>query len=682
MPLAKLAIFLCLGIIIAEAVDISLPLFQFVFVIVSMTMCVATYTHRRSRITTSILIYIITILLGFLSYAVHTKEYTYQHYSDITENDILIVDVGSKKLNQKNIQCNVTVIYTGRTIDSLSACKGNLLVYFPLTHAEQIKEGSIILIPNNAYKIFENPNPLTFNYKEFLSRKKIYEQAYAYEDQYSIISQNDPNPISKITNASKAHIQKLLDRYINKTDNKAIAQAMLLGDRSLVDDDLNDSYSNTGAIHILAVSGLHVGIVGLIIVALLKPFRSVKFSDGITFLIALSAIWLYVYMTGAGPPSLRAAIMYTAVLAAPVFRKYLNTYNTIGAAAGAILIYNPHQLFTVSFQFSFIAVLSIIFFFPYLDRQYISSNKIKRRAYQLIILSVSAQVLLTPLSIYYFHKFPLLFWLSGMIAVPLAFFILLVSIIMIISSCVPYVADMITPIAGYVLDTSLSLLNFGIYKINQFPYTIIDDIWIDRSGLAIVYSALILLMIGLKKEKAKWIYASIALLSIYGLMHRYTKNETWKSESIIVYHIYKNSIAEYIHNGYRTYLSHSIEKENTETWNCRNYRTSNMVIDTLSKTDREIEELHGLLYINNHLILINPSDQLLKYESKHTIDLYIINNDNYNLHKAVLSKFKIDQVVIDGSVIKSKYRLKKLLDKNSIRYHDTADGAFIYKMNV
>ena len=682
MPLAKLSIFLCLGIITAESIDISHHQFGYVIGVIGLIILLAIYFHNSSRVAASSLIYISTILIGAATYTVHTKEFVHQHYSDIESNDILIVEVKSKKLNQNNIQCNVRVEYTGNHIDTLIQCNGHLLVYFPIAKADQVEEGSIILLPNNAYKIFENPNPLTFDYKKYLSRKKIYEQAYAYDGQYSILSQNELTFVNKIASKSKRHIQSLIDAYVTKTNNKAIAQAMLLGDRSLVGDDLNTSYSNTGAIHILAVSGLHVGIVGLIIVALLKPFRGLRYSANITLAIALLSIWLYVFMTGSGPPSVRAAAMYTTVLAAPIAGRYLNTYNTIGAAAVGILLYNPHQLFTVSFQFSFMAVLSIIFFFPYLDKLYISPNKLMRKAYQLIILSVSAQILLTPLSIYYFHKFPLLFWLSGMVAVPMAFFILLVSIVMILSSIIPYISEVVTPIAGQILDTSLSFLNYCIDTINQFPLTIIDNIWIDKMGLSIVYSGLFLLMIGLKKEKAKLVYACIGILIAYGFFHFYNKNKEWQEESIIVYHIHKNSIAEYIHNGYLTYLSHSIEKENTETWNCRNYRTYKTVVDTLSKDHSGIEERYGLHNIKGHLVIINPEQQLLDYSCDHTIDLYIINNDNFKLHKSLLDQFNINQVVIDGSVIKSKFRLKKFLEEKSIQFHDTADGAFIYKMKV
>ena len=164
---------------------------------------------------------------------------------------------------------------------------------------------------------------------------------------------------------------------------------------------------------------------------MLRPLRRFRHSDNIVFLLALCSIWLYVYMTGCGPPSLRAGLMYSTILAAPLCQKYANVYNTISAAAMAILLWNPHQLFTVSFQFSFIAVISIIFFFPYLDRQFLCSSKLIKRAYQFIILSISAQILLTPLSIYYFHKMPLFFWLSGMIAVPAAFLILMTSVIMV-----------------------------------------------------------------------------------------------------------------------------------------------------------------------------------------------------------------------------------------------------------
>jgi competence protein ComEC len=681
MPLAKLSVMICLGIAIADMLSISVSDLILLCSISAILLLSGIYYHFRNRTVSSILMFVTTFCIGILVHTAHAKEFNYNHYSKKENNKVLFVEIKSKKLNKKNIQCTTRVLYSGNTLDSLSKCDGHLLVYFPIEDAYRIKEGIRIILPNNAYKIFENPNPLTFDYKEFLSRKKIYQQAYAYSDQYTIVSQSNLNVFKRIAYKSKNHIQNLLNEYVTDNQNKAIAQAMLLGDRSLVDDDLNAAYSDTGAIHILAVSGLHVGIVGLIILFLLKPFKGFRYSNNITFLIALLAIWLYVFMTGSGPPSIRAAAMYSAFLAAPIVGKYLNPYNTIGTAATAILLYNPNQLFTVSFQFSFIAVLSIIFFFPLLDKMLLSENKIIRKLYQLVILSVSAQLLLTPLSIYYFHKFPLLFFISGMVAVPMAFVILMISIVMTISSCIPFISDVVTPLIAELLNLALYFLNFSIHWINEFPYTIIDNIWIDKNGLLLSYSALLFLVIGLKIKKAKLVYLFFGILIFLGLIHRHHKIKIWEEASINVYHIYKNNIVEYISNGYRSYLCHNIEKESTERWNCRNYRTKNMVVDTMSIDKRNnIEMKYGLYNIKDKLIIVDPSSELKKYRVRDSIELYIITNDNYELHKTLISKNNIKQIVIDGNVIKNKYRFKKIAEEKNILFHDTADGAYLYKL--
>jgi uncharacterized membrane protein YphA (DoxX/SURF4 family) len=268
-----------------------------------------------------------------------------------------------------------------------------------------------------------------------------------------------------------------------------------------------------------------------------------------------------------------------------------------------------------------------------------------------------------------------------MVAVPMAFVILMISIVMTISSCIPFISDVVTPLIAYLLNLALYFLNFSIHWINEFPYTIIDNIWIDKNGLLLSYSALLFLVIGLKIKKAKLVYLFFGILIFLGLIHRHHKIKIWEEASINVYHIYKNNIVEYISNGYRSYLCHNIEKESTERWNCRNYRTKNMVVDTMSIDKRNnIEMKYGLYNIKDKLIIVDPSSELKKYRVRDSIELYIITNDNYELHKTLISKNNVKQIVIDGNVIKNKYRFKKIAEEKNILFHDTADGAYLYKL--
>jgi len=682
MPLAKIAILLCLGIIIAYYVPIGEINLKWLFLSACCSLIFAIVSFHSNRSLSSIFILLVCILMGILTYESHQMYYDHNHFSKIAQpDDILIITIDNVNVNSKNIQCKSTVSYAGPSIDTLQRVGGKILVYFPLEEEINLFSGVSLALVNNSYGIFENNNPLTFDYKAFLANKKIYHQSYAYEGGYTILSYDQKNIISGTSDRSRNYVKVLLDNYIHDDKNRAIARAMLLGDRSLVDDELNRAYSDTGAIHILAVSGLHVGLVGWFVLMLLKPIQRFRYTEVIISFIAIMSIWLYVLMTGSGAPSMRAAAMYSCVLGAPLFRRYLSTYNTIGAAAIGILLLNPNQMMTISFQFSFIAVVSIIFFFPHVQKTLTWNSRVANYIWQLVALSISAQILLAPLSIYYFHKFPLLFWLSGIVAIPAAGMIIGLGIALVLTSLIPFVSAYITPIVGQLLEWVITGLNFSINLIDSIPHNIVDGIWIDRISLLILYFGLLIAMIGMTKKKAILIYACAGLFFLQGCYHLYETNKIWKEKNLVVYHIYKNSIAEFIAGGDRTYLLHNVNKESTENWNCKNFRMSKKVNKLTELSEKKIETRHGLIAIDTTLILVNPTKELLNHTVSEEIDLYFYTDDEIEIAKSIIEKYAIKKIVIDGSNIFTKKKIKGLLEERGIEYHDTAiSGAFVYEL--
>jgi hypothetical protein len=276
---------------------------------------------------------------------------------------------------------------------------------------------------------------------------------------------------------------------------------------------------------------------------------------------------------------------------------------------------------------------------------------------------------------------PLFFWLSGMIAVPAAFLILMTSVIMVFSSLIPVVNSVVTPIIGDLLDMLIGVLNWSINRINEIPHLIIDKVWIDDIGLFVCYTGLGLFMIGLKYKRAKILYLSIAILIAYGIHHNVMKSQKQEESTIIAYYIHKNSIIEYINGGHHTYLHHDIDKASTEDWNCRNFRTYNMVQSKVTPKEMGVEQMLGLHLIEDKLILINPDKELLSYQLTKPIDLFIINNNDLKLNKSIIENYKIKQIVIDGAVYKSKKYLKEYLQEKDIAFHDTKESAFTYRLN-
>jgi competence protein ComEC len=316
---------------------------------------------------------------------------------------------------------------------------GRVLTYFskPTVDTLDIQYGTELLLAN-APRIVDPPmNPEEFDYQRYLANQQIFHQHFVGTNPIEVLGQNPSNPVLHKAYQLRSFYRDKLSENIAGEQEQSIVLALLLGIKDGLDHDLKEAFSAAGAMHILAVSGLHVGIIFLVLSSMFSFLKTRGGKKGIFLflLINLAALWLYALLAGASPSVLRASTMFSMILLTQSFSRKSNIYNSLALAAFVLLIYDPFLLFSVGFQLSFLAVFGIVFIQPKLSRLLVFDSWLMQKGWELTAVSIAAQLATFPLGLLYFHRFPNFFLISNLVVIPGAFAILFVGVFFFLIGC-------------------------------------------------------------------------------------------------------------------------------------------------------------------------------------------------------------------------------------------------------
>jgi competence protein ComEC len=292
-----------------------------------------------------------------------------------------------------------------------------------------LHSGDTLLVPGKWQPIRNAGNPFEFDYATYCRRNNIYFQQSCSPPDIRLYAANDPGHLSFI-DRSHNYCMAQLDNYLPDPKARGLIQAMILGDEVNLDEDLRQSYSETGIVHIIAISGGNVTIFFVVISFLLRWLKNKKHL-WISYALAFPLVWFYVIMAGAQPSAIRAAVTFSLLAFAVIFDKNNNSLNLLFATAFILLLFDPAWLFALGFQLSLVAVLSIILFYKPIYRRYTPKYKVVKKLWSAIAISIAAEILVAPLVIYYFHTFPLLFLPANVAAFLFMGLVLILGIIII-----------------------------------------------------------------------------------------------------------------------------------------------------------------------------------------------------------------------------------------------------------
>ncbi|MFT4971580.1 MAG: competence protein ComEC [Paraglaciecola sp.] len=574
-----------------------------------------------------------------------------------------------------------------RLADNSVAANGNILLYVPIDSlSKKLAYGDQIGVAGIPRSISPPTNPYAFDYQSYLHFKNIHHQLFVKEGHWRILGKNEGNPILKTAFQLRKNFIETLRKYLKNDNQFSVGSALILGYKDEITDEIRTAYAGTGAMHVLAVSGLHVGLVFLILNTLLKVFNSNKIGWRVLRVtLLLSGIWAFAILTGASPSVLRAGTMFTFVTIGISLKQPTNIYNTLAGSAVFLLAYEPLLLMNVGFQMSYLAVIGIVYFQPKIAERWLIKNRIGNYLWQLVAVSFAAQLMTLPLSLYYFHQFPCYFWLSGLIVVPAAGVILSAGILL-------FIFEAISPILGvpfgWFLDALIAVVNWCIFLIEQFPFSVIRGIWVS-GFLAFLLYLIIFSLIGLfNTYRWKWIMVGSGIFAFASLISAFRGFQKIGNQQIIVYDVYKNSLIDFV-NGRDCYtLQNEDISEKTVSFAAQNNRWE-MGIEHFEMVNFSEDSLHifnnwrfkegRIQFFNQDFAIIDRSlvDDFLSI--KITVTHLLIRNTPYLKMGDLLEVFNFKTIIFDGS--NKSYQVKKWqkeCDELGLKpWYTAEDGAFI-----
>lgn len=400
--------------------------------------------------------------------------------------------------------------------------------------------GDILLIPAVYHALDPPYNPGEFDYKLFMENRQTYFQSYVPTDQYEVLKVKAGHPIISFALSLRRKLIKKYNNYLPDQDAAALASTLILGYRADLNKDVVEAYSKTGTMHVLSVSGMHVGIVFLVLSFLLRTLDKNKVLIYVRILLIITAIWFYSLISGFSSPVCRAALMISFVLIGKALNKNQNSYNLIAISAFFLLLYYPYYLFDVGFQLSYLAVCGLVYFHPKIHHSFYFENRFADYIWSYCALSIAAQLATFPLSLYYYHQFPLYFLLSNLLIV------LPVTIIMysgILLLAIPF--DSILLLLGKFLSGLINLTNDILFRIENLPFASLSGIWLSGFQL-FVLCVLILTMVFWTEFRQKFIVWTAIIISMILFMSiSLDRIQNFRREELIVFNIRNNFAIAY-----------------------------------------------------------------------------------------------------------------------------------------
>ena len=324
-------------------------------------------------------------------------------------------------------------------------------------------------------------NPGEFDLQQYNANRQIYFQATIGSDNVTLLTHEPTNRLLRAAFNARQWAEGIIAMHIEGVRARAIASAFVLGVTDGLDNELMDAYASTGAMHVLSVSGLHVGIVYWLLMLIFKPFERRR-ARWPLLVVSLTVLWSYAFITGICASVLRAVVMFSFASIARAWNYRMNIYNILAATVCVLLIIDPFMITSVGFQLSFVAVLGIVAIQPRLYQLWEPTSWLWDEIWKLISVSIAAQVATLPLCLFYFHQFPNYFLLTNLFIVPGSFLVLIMGIMLLAVSA----ADVVAGFIGGLLEMVIDSLNYLIFLVEKLPASVIENIFISPFQVAIL----------------------------------------------------------------------------------------------------------------------------------------------------------------------------------------------------
>lgn len=668
----KFTICLVVGILIyyyhTVSVQIAFAINLISFILLSIVYFINKKLNKRT-ISFGVLTALTLINLGILTATIHNEKNHKNHYTKFYNND-------NEQL--QNIKFKIRTVlkpgnYYQKYIIEFIAINDKIVSGKSLLNVEidssdtSLKVDDVLTTRTSIKNLIPPLNPHQFDYKTYLKKQHIYHQLFIKKNEILILSRTKHSILGYAAKLRES-INIKLKNYSFKDDELAIINALLLGQRQDISKNIYDSYVQAGAIHILAVSGLHIGIILLILNLLFKSLERTKQGKTIKTILIVSLLWCFAIVAGLSASVTRAVTMFSMVAIGMNLKRPSNVYNILAISIFVLLLIKPLFLFDVGFQLSYLAVFAIVWIQPLLYAVWLPKYWILDKFWQIFTVTIAAQFGILPVSLYYFHQFPGLFFVSNLIIIPFLGLILGFGLLVIFLSIFDWLPYILAKIFGLLIGLMNDFVSFisdqEAFLFKNIPFS-----------LTLVITCYLLIIASVKfYQKKTYKYLMSTLIAVVVFI------------SSLIYNTYKISNNEFLvfHKSRFTLIGIKQAEHFTLHHNLNNIDFENEKLITNYKIGSWVEtiETHSIqsIYkINKKLILVVDSLGIYKTSFKPNYVL-LRNSPKINLNR-LIDTLQPEVIIADGSNYKTyQERWKETCIEKDIPFHQTSKkGAYIIK---
>ncbi len=584
-------------------------------------------------------VYILFISIGYYSFLNFNELKKSNHFSNYAFSKFEAVIINEPNIQNEIIKFNIRVqkVFSDKWIPVTG--KVSFIQKNDSTKMTTPKYGETI-ISNVPINLTLHPlNPGEFDFKFWLSTKNIFHTAFANSNEIIHLNIFQGNILQKLAYELREKQIKKYNKLIKNSEASSIASTLILGYRADLSQETIQSFSVTGTIHALSVSGAHVAIIYIFLNYLFFFLNNKTVLKYIKLALIIILLWLYTFLTGFSPPALRAVIMITLIILASNLNRTSNILNIMAFSAWILLIYNPYYLLDVGFQLSYFAVLGLILLQPIITNLFFFKTKIFNKLWELCAMSFSAQLATLPLSIYYFHQFPVYFLLGNLFIMFPINMIMGLGVLILIPGF-----EFVGPILQWILEFTYN----GLFLITKLPFSSIQGIQIDLFQIFLISAFIILITLGALHKKSKILIMAITCCWIYIIYSRLIYLN--RKDQVIIYSLKNNLGIGFIFNHQMTLFTNLNQSEKTFQYVIKpsliKLKISKTTIKEINLPNPVINHEHTAIKTSNFkLIIIDdcivdnglPSGyDLVYFHGKNTLskaqNIQLINHNKYVIY--------------------------------------------------
>lgn len=668
-PFIMLLTALVTGILLQDGLQQIPPAAWLTGVISTTVLATVLHVRRSSRLSRSfirsaLLFLSFTFLGGILCYFQNATNNNLWYGKHLAKAQALKIQLDEAPVEKPKTLLLTAFVKSVNINGKWITTKGKLAVYvYKKNNTKQFKAGQTLLIPNEVVEIKPSGNPFSFDQKKYANRNGFFHQCFLSDKDILITSQKDVKP--NLINRLKAFPESVIKESIKDGTTRALILAMVLNDRAQLEPELVNAYSTTGIIHIIAISGSHIMLLASII---LLTIGKIPFIRNGRYIYAMLLVWIYISITGFPPSAVRAGVMFSIYAIANSLKRENQQINAWAASGFLLLCYNPYWIYDVGFQLSFLAVLSLLLFTKGITDWWKPQNFILDWLWKGIAVSISVQILVFPLAIYYFNQFPLLVFLANIPAGLFSVILMIGTMILLMLSGFGHVALWV----GKALTFVTKAFHSFIFILSEYAPEQLKLLYIDAVEYWIIMAIIISICIFIYFKRPTYLFAGLAFSILFTLNAILGETTALHQEKVIVYNTNNESNISIIKGKKMSTLYPVTEK--TYKYAIKPAMLGFRAIHAITA-----DSSNNAFLINNKSVLVLGAGAIRSKESL-PIDVLIVSNKCMFQPAEWVEIFHPELIVIDGSVARWKAaKWKETLTEAHVNVHWVQDsGAWIY----